>query len=180
LRLFFVRVKLHVIEYYDTLHYLYTTIDTSRKIGVLTDSEAIKSLNMIHKGKYEFKFLNEKLFSSYVGLQQNPTYFLSETFNNQIPALLENGLINFWISCFYTQYDHKFETGPAVLTLKQLSIGFQLFLFMLFISVICFVGEFGTTIKMYIVYISMLKTYFVYSKLVHWKQMQNTDIRKVL
>jgi hypothetical protein len=139
-----------------------STMDYSQKIAILSDSEAVKTMNNQYKGKYEFKFLKEKLYTTFVGLEQGPMYFLSEAFSDQIPAFVESGLLNYWIANHLKRgvgYRESKTIAPAVLTLDHLSAGFQLILLMISLSIICFIAEFFPIVKMYFIWTRILRAY---------------------
>lgn len=147
----------------DKIHYdllsptILSTLNTNSKIGVLSDSAEFEELSRKYKGRYKFKFLQEKLYSTYVGLEQAPYYFFSESFNSQIPALIEGGLFHFWMSSHKNSFDKQRKPGPEVLTMNHLMFGFKLWLLILFMALISFAFELCVSFKNYFIRIFIIQ-----------------------
>jgi len=90
-----------------------------------------------------YKMLDKTPISSHEGMVLvfgNP---IDDAINEKITALLESGIMDYWIAnSTYINADYL-ESGPQVLTLDHLFIGFAIWLIALAFAVVVFLIEVG-------------------------------------
>lgn len=95
-------------------------------------------------GTLQWNTLDENVLSYNYGLALQRFHFATPIFQDAIVQLIEGGFYDRWISHYLKD---RFATwkpedaGPIVLTMNHLSIGFKLWLLMILLSSLAFVGE---------------------------------------
>lgn len=114
------------------------------KGGFLLNTQFITVQSITTKGIYKNHFLNEYFFTSHYGLSFPTNHFLYDIMSKKIVQLKSTGIIDNWkLPWFKSRYsiDIEPETGPKVLSLKHLGIGFKVCMFMLSLSFVVFIFE---------------------------------------
>lgn len=118
--------------------------DSSFKGSAIANNIFVLMKAISYKGKYRWKELEHKVFSFYQGIAFPRHHYLFSTFNEKIQQLTTGGFINYWQEKWtkHRNVTEKIpEPEPKVLDVERLSIGFQIWLIMLGISLIAFIGE---------------------------------------
>lgn len=95
-------------------------------------------------GTASLTLLDETIATFPAGQKFNSYCPFYETFNRKIDRMISSGLIRHWYDEFYTRKSFKIkpeETGPEVLTMDHLGIGFLVCLIPLVLGIIAFVVE---------------------------------------
>lgn len=89
-----------------------------------------------------YNLLDENIYSTHYGLLMLQGLATTEFIDTKVKQLIEAGIMDYWISKSYKLTEHNKDSGPEVLTLEQLEMGFLIWLTMLGITSLCFVVEF--------------------------------------
>lgn len=121
--------------------YRMKTLDPKFKGAVISIMDELLHLNKLNFKKFNFRVLNERLFTSQSCWAFPKNSYLTESFNEKLDRFAENGLIDFMISKYMDpQYlrirDPKL--GPRKLNSEQLLGSFQLWFGGLFIACVFF------------------------------------------
>lgn len=88
--------------------------------------------------------LNENVYNFYWGLTFPRNHYMYTAFNEKVKHLNSGGFIDFWLDKWFKHQKIIEKPPPAplvVLSMKDLSIGFQIWLLALLISSVAFVVE---------------------------------------
>jgi len=122
----------------------YSNFNLKQNEALLMDTY-LMPLIIAKSGFKDSKVLEETFLSTAEGYCLILGHPLNEAINEIISVLIETGIINHWISETYHQLKAKhfldLETGPQVLTLNHLFIGFVIWLIALAFAVVVFVIE---------------------------------------
>jgi hypothetical protein len=123
----------------------YSNFKSAYAISSLDYAETIKRSNESgFKLENDWYFLEQRLYSSYMGLAFPRDHFLYEPFNELIRNLTETGLINVVVD-HYFKFDElkprKKTDEELILTMEQVGVIFLIWLTFLAASLIAFFGE---------------------------------------
>lgn len=110
----------------------------------MVNSQFISVQSATTKGKFERRLLKDTLYVSHYGLKFPKNHFLYETISHKIRHLKACGIIDYWTSEWLkSRYDSQRNepSGAKVLSMNHLSIGFEVWLVMLCLSLVVFVLE---------------------------------------
>lgn len=96
--------------------------------------------------KLEMKYDQAWVFLVQTSQAQALPSCLSEPVNDVTNVLNDRGLLNYWLHKKYTMAKFKDESGPEVLTMKHLSIGFEVCLVTIVADVTSFFVEIALTV----------------------------------
>lgn len=141
--------------------------DSSYKTTVIVDSNYVLMRNVEYRGKYHWKFLDQKVFSFCKGIIFPRHHYLYSSFNEKVKQLTTGGFISHYQRKF-TKHRNITEKllpeDPKKLDVLQLSIGFQIWLIMLGISFAAFIGEifyyWGPKIYHMLIFYITLKSFY--------------------
>jgi len=88
-----------------------------------------------------YKLLDQSPISAHEGMVLVLGHPINEAINNKITALLESGIMDYWITNATYLKAEKEDLGPQVLTLDHLFIGFVIWLIALAFAVVVFLIE---------------------------------------
>lgn len=114
------------------------------KGGVVIDNIFLLMKTIEYKGEYRYKYLDQTIFSYCDGMAFERHHYLYTSFDEKIQQLTTGGFIEHWIEK-YTKHRNITEKPPppdlVVLNMDRLNIGFQIWIIMLGISFMAFIGE---------------------------------------
>lgn len=118
--------------------------ESSFKGSVVVNYNFVMTKTIELNGEYRWKFLDQKILSFCEGIAFDRQHYLFSSFNEKMKQLATGGFINHWLEKF-TKHRYIVEKIPPddliVLDVERLSIGFQIWLIMLGISTVAFIGE---------------------------------------
>lgn len=101
----------------------------------------IAYISQLLKLQTQLKLLDQSFFTFQAGYEIHQNYYFTQQFNRKIVQTLESGLINYWKSKYEVKKDKSDSSGPKVLSMNHLMIGFKIFLLCVLISVFIFISE---------------------------------------
>lgn len=109
----------------------------------MSDLDIVRA-KIMSKNEFRMKRLEQRIYGIYHGLRIPTNHFLYPSFNQKIDQLVTGGIIDEWYS---KQKNHRYvvqkppKTAPFVLNMNHLSIGFQIWLSLLLVAFLVFLGE---------------------------------------
>lgn len=109
---------------------------------MIASDNLLNFLIKITNGKFKHTKLKERIIADYMCFYLKSDDPKFKIFDRKIIQLVESGLTDKIRSDHYDGRLVEDESGPTVLTLDQLGVGFQIWLLFLLISSVCFISEF--------------------------------------
>jgi hypothetical protein len=125
----------------DIDSFLFKTLDPTFKGAVLRYESIISYLNLVNKQNFTFKVLNEAFLINQFVFYFTKNYFLVDKVNKKIGEFHSSGLIQFWMSKYFTDKSTRKTDGPSSLNVKRLEGVFEVLLFGWVVSVFVFTLE---------------------------------------
>lgn len=143
--------------------------DPSFKGSAMVNSIVFLMKTIEFRGKHHWKVLDQKVFSFCEGIPFARHHYLYSSFNEKIKQLTAGGFIDYW-QAKWTKHrnvtEKPPEPDPIILNLERLSIGFEIWLIMIGISTMAFLGEivYFWVPKLYyaLIFKQILKSFFKY------------------
>lgn len=138
--IYFFRANFQLLNYTHFDFSIYKKLeDPSFKGGLLTTTT---HLDQVKNYNFDWRVLKEILVSTNLGLVFKAHNFLYQPFNGKIQQLIPSGIIDYWIQFYGTKkLGSSAPSGPIVLTMDHLMIGFQVTLVSLGLALIAFIIE---------------------------------------
>lgn len=111
----------------------------SSKTAVFRSSEDLPYIANDLNLTMPFKILQKTFRTAYVGFLTKRNYFLNNQLDRKVTQAVESGLMDFWRPEMKPKPANN--TGPQVLTLEHLAVGFLICMVCLLIAFIFFVIE---------------------------------------
>jgi hypothetical protein len=131
----------------ETLHDVYSQVaDLKKRRAWLANREHHQIRLEFIQMKFPVKLLKENLLTEQQGLHFMLNDYKFEPFNARVQKLFEAGIIQWWIERELEstrRFMSEPESGPKVLRLQELSIGFEVWLTFLAVSAAAFAIEIG-------------------------------------
>lgn len=93
------------------------------------------------KLKTQLKLLDQSFYTAQAGYIIDQNSYITQQFNRKIVQVVESGLMNYWKSQHEVKNVAEDLSGPEVLTLIHLEIGFEIYILCVLISIFAFVCE---------------------------------------
>lgn len=130
--------------------------------------------NEEQKGDLRLKFIDMKIITFYRALVFPRFHHLYQLFNDKMMQLTSGGLFDLWLNR-WTKSRYNVEAPPpadlVVLSMEDLGIGFKIWLIMLLISTLSYIGEiifyYGPKVWRLMLFKQILRTYFKSLKISH-------------
>lgn len=125
----------------DDYKFVENYLSDGSKRGLIIITLDLSNLNKNSKGTFKHKMLEEKLLSNHVGFSFSKNSLMFDAVNKKIVRLVESGLAALYVNKLTYKSKIEDDEGPKVLTIGQLSAGFEIWLTCLFIALLCFITE---------------------------------------
>lgn len=126
--------------------YIEQLLTDGSKRGFMASSDALEVLMKRSNGTFKFTELDEKIITDHVVFYMSENNFLFRSFERRLVQLVDSGIAQYIVDSYAYKQRSKNEDPRRVLTYNHLAIGFQIWLFFLFVAFLCFLLEFVPSI----------------------------------